>query len=487
MQVKRMKTLKASWCVGLVMVAGYSSVGMESAAALDAIESITVRDDEGDGSFFTVDFENNYLPNVVLRENGAASFEALKAQAVAARSFAYFKIQNQSFIINSQADQVYSLGGVRPNPGSQWEAAVRETEGEFLSFNDVLTATFYVAGSIPSSTNGIATSSDPDPTNTQRFVTYTRANNLAGFNNTGTTLGFVGTPTNPNTPNRGAMSQNGADVLSDNGAHYLDILKFFYGGDIQLSVVNQLPGQAAFASKTLAGFERNNETFGRALTFSGQTRNLGAGTGVARSTINATTLGGTSQRLDFDYDAAADAADGSIDGFFSRHVSSALNTQRLTNLTSGSLINPVADPTGNLVLQTMGTLGFWLLAEPVAADADLQVSLAIDDFGSDLLANTTEQADFQDVIADGQWHKYEWQLDPIFWSSAFGTAGDGALAANFTLDSILFQGFGDAVVYLDDVFYNATGVIPEPASLLVLVLTGLGLSRRRGQRKDIAA
>ncbi|MEM1028044.1 MAG: SpoIID/LytB domain-containing protein, partial [Planctomycetota bacterium] len=448
--------------------------------ALDAVETITVRDDNGSGGFFTVDFENNYLPNVVLRENGQASFEALKAQAVAARTFAYFKLQGGTFIRNSQADQVYSLGGQQSNPGGRWDQAVRETEGEFLSFNDVLTASFYVAGAIPASATGIATGSDPDPTNTQRFVTYTRANNSVGQFNTGSTLGFVGTPSNPNFPNRGAMSQNGADVLSDNGVHYYDILKFFYGGDIQLGVVNQLPNQTPFAPKTLAGFERNDETFVRPLTFAGQSRNLGTNTGVARSTLNATTLGGTSQQLTFDYDAQADAADGNTDGFFVRHLSGASNTQRLTGLTSGFITTPSADPTGNIVLQTQGTIGFWLLADPTAASADLEVSIAIDDFGSDILANTTEQADFKNVIADGQWHKYEWQLDPIFWSSAFGAAGDGQLDANFTLDSVLFRGFGDAVVYLDDVFYNSTGVIPEPASFLVLLLTGLGVSRRAG-------
>ena len=33
--------------------------------------------------------ESDYVPHVVACENGAASFEALKAQAVAARSYAY--------------------------------------------------------------------------------------------------------------------------------------------------------------------------------------------------------------------------------------------------------------------------------------------------------------------------------------------------------------------------------------------------------------
>ena len=133
------------------------------AAAVDAVESVTVRDDNGNGRFFSVDFENNYLPNVVLRENGAASFEALKAQAVAARSFTYYKLETgSSFLRNSEADQVYSVDGQRSNPGGAWERAVRETEGEFLSFNNVTTAAFYVAGAIPTSSSGIAGPGDSD-------------------------------------------------------------------------------------------------------------------------------------------------------------------------------------------------------------------------------------------------------------------------------------------------------------------------------------
>ena len=100
------------------------------------------------------------------------------------------------------------------------------------------------------------------------------------------------------------MSQNGADALSDNGVHYSDILKFFYGGDIQLSVARQQPGQTPFGVKPLATFERNDETFTRGLTFAGQTRNLGGGTGVERTGERATTAGGSSQKLTFDYDAA---------------------------------------------------------------------------------------------------------------------------------------------------------------------------------------
>jgi len=48
---------------------------------LDAYCSVTVR---GVG---TLDVETDYLPHVIACENGAASFEALRAQAVSARSY----------------------------------------------------------------------------------------------------------------------------------------------------------------------------------------------------------------------------------------------------------------------------------------------------------------------------------------------------------------------------------------------------------------
>ncbi|BAM03448.1 SpoIID/LytB domain-containing protein [Phycisphaera mikurensis] len=472
------------------LILGLVCLASASAAAVEAVESVTIRDDNGNGSFFSVDFENNYLPNVVLRENGAASFEALKAQAVAARTFAYYKLETgSSFIRNSQADQVYSLGGARSNPGGRWDAAVAETEGEFLSFDGITTASFYVAGAIPSSPTGFASPSDPDPTNTQRFVTYPRADNLAGPNNRGSSLGFRGTVSNPNYPNRGAMSQNGADVLSDEGVHYADILKTFYGGDIQLGVASQTRGQTPFGEKKLATFERNDETFVRPLTFAGQARNLGGGTSVARTAARATTPGGISQELVIDYDPVADAADGGVDGFFVRHLSGASLSQRLTALTSGTVINPAADPVGNVILPTTGTIGFSLLAEPdpaalPGAAAGLEVALAIDDFGDDsILGSTTEQSFFQPVVADGTWRRYEWSLEDAAFASAFGAAGDGVLGSRFTLDSILLRGFGDATVYLDDVFFDATGVvIPEPTALVALLLAGAAAGSRRRRR-----
>jgi hypothetical protein len=441
-----------------------------------SIESVLVRDDQLDSQpLYTLDFEGNYLPNVVLRENGGASFEALKAQAVAARSFTYYKFFNvgASFLRNSQADQVYSLGGIRPNPGDKWDRAVRETEGEILTFADTITASFYVAGATPSGPSPVAGPSDPDPSNTERFVTYPFSQGLLGVQNTGTPLGFMGTPSNPNFPNRGAMSQNGADFQSDNGTHYYDILKFYYGGDIQLESVTPQPRQSPFGRKPLASFDRNNATFVQPLTFSGQTDGLGSGTSVERVS---TGDGGFAQRLTFDYDPALDAQG---DGFFARHVSGASRAREA--LTSGTVVTGAASPVGNVILPTRGTIGFSLLAEPGSGESlsDLFVSIVIDDLtaGSDWVG--TEQSYRQRVLADGMWRSYEWELSNAAFSS-FLNVGDGLLSDRFSLDSIVFEGVGDAVVLLDDVFYDPLGVvIPEPSTAVLLLGLGLALTLTR--------
>jgi hypothetical protein len=459
--------LAAALCAGLLAT---------PAAAVDAIDNVVVRDDQlPTQPFYVLDLEDNYLPNVVLRENGAASFEALKAQAVAARSFTYYKLYSTSatFLRNSQSDQVYSLGGVRSNPGGLWDQAVRETAGEILSYNDIITAAFYVAGAIPSGPSAVASTSDPDPTNTERWVTYTFENGLLGSANRGTPLGFQGAAAN-----RGAQSQNGADFLSDNGTHYLDILKYYYGGDIQVEQAVTQPGRPVLSRKPLATFDRNDSIFNRSLTFSGSTTNLGASSDVERSTAVATTLSGASQKLTFDYDASADTAG---NGFTARHLAGASFAREATS-SGGSRVS-VASPVANVILPTFGTVGFSLLANPgdVDPDADLTVSLLIDDLNADGDVLGLEQSLKLGVIADGQWHTYWWGLDDTMFNGFLDTFGDGALNERFSLDSIYFEGFGDAVVYLDDVFYDAV-VVPEPTVLALLGLSAIVSVRRPGRR-----
>lgn len=185
-----------------------------------------------------VPMEDDYVPHVVACENGAADFEALKAQAVAARTYAYYTLIREGSIIDGQGDQVYTCG---PQPLSQHYAAVNETACEVLTYPGTsafsVISSFYVAGAFTTYT-GIAPdfmNIGADPTNTEQFVTYNFG--LTGANIDQTSLGFQ-TPNPLNFPdNRGCMSQNGSDTLAENGWDYLDILRYYYGDDIGITTI----------------------------------------------------------------------------------------------------------------------------------------------------------------------------------------------------------------------------------------------------------
>lgn len=173
--------------------------------------------------------ETDYLPHVVACENGAADFEALKAQAVAARGYLFYRMETAGSIGDGQSDQVYTCG--RP-PSQVHYDAVAATSGEYLEYNGQIVAPFYVAGSVPSNrTSCRAVAGDNDYSNTERYVTYNEGK--SGSNVTQTTLGWVNAN---NFRNRGCQSQNGANCLSQAGRNHHDILRFYYGADIGIRV-----------------------------------------------------------------------------------------------------------------------------------------------------------------------------------------------------------------------------------------------------------
>jgi len=455
----RVRGQGGSWPDALILSAvliATMAVGSPATAQFSAIDNINVT---GSG---LVPTESDYVPNVVKCENGLASFEALKAQAVAARTFAYYKMDLQGFINDGTGDQVYSCAG---SAGAIHHQAAQATEGEILwvrdnigSQNDVLIASFYVAGAIPSgpfdinSPGVIHDPGDPDPTNTEQWVTYTYANGLSGGFNTGSPLGFQGTPTNPNWPNRGAKSQNGADYLSDNSVSYLDILKYYYGADIQLRTATTAGTGEQFSLKTLVDFDDytgstdpniagHEGTFHRSPSFSGSTTANVAASTADRSAAEAHS-GTHSQLLDIVYDELSGT------DFLLRHLSGA----RYSDFDGSS---NAAARVANLQFEAIGSVGFWLKTD----DPGVQVSIAMDD------PTTGDRGLMKSVVADGQWHQYQWFLEEDSEWEAWIAAGNGQIdGENVTIDSIQFSGATDAQIYLDDVFWDpqAVFVLPVP-------------------------
>lgn len=464
-------------------------------AAVPARMTVDVVDanDTGTVLFNDIDIEANYLPNVVQAENGGASFEALKAQAVAARTFLYYKLESQSYIRNGQADQVYEANASSPSaPSAAHVAATAATEREILRFSNVTIAGFYVAGLRPSTT-GTAPFGVAEPgtdtsghSTTEQYVTYNR--NLTGNAIDQTSLGFQSDPPSAFPRNRGAMSQNGADFLSDNGWNYLDILRYYYGADVRLEMATTpSTGQKAAYVKKLATFEvaginssptSSNTTYNAGIfnnsspTASASNRNLTSVAVQSAAGANGSRLG---QQITINYNESNPHADQV--GYRMRYLSG-LGPNTTPAVTADA---QRATAVTNVSMETTGSVGLWLRATSASADPSLRVSLVLDDLNG--TTNETEQGRFQLVTADGTWRKYEWFLDSPpgspEWLSLAG--GDGRIDGQlFSLDSILLEGLADATITIDDVFYNPNGVapVPEPAGLLALAIAFPLLSRR---------
>ncbi len=100
-------------------------------------KTLLVNTDKGLTAVNYVDLEQ-YLYSVLGAEmNGNWPSEALKAQAVAARTYAIYKRKNESNdiydVVNTQASQVYK-GIVSESPGTH--AAVNATTGQVLTYNN---------------------------------------------------------------------------------------------------------------------------------------------------------------------------------------------------------------------------------------------------------------------------------------------------------------------------------------------------------------
>ena len=416
--------------------------------------------------------ETDYVPNVVQAENGASTVhdEALKAQAVAARSFLYYKMNNQGWIGDGENDQVYTGSGTPP--AARHVAAAAATEREVLRYgngvNDVTIAAFYVAGTRPalggSASFGVAETGDSPSSSTQEYVTYNRG--LAGSNIDQTHLGFQSS-TFP--ANRGAKSQNGADFLADNGWNYRDILRFYYGADIHFEIAKVPASGTKPALKLIESFDVDQGYFANNFN-SPQNQDVVA---VTRTHVTGGSAfaGAGAQRIAIDQDEATAQR---FEYFHTAGLGpNSMHQLDGTTPTQGE----VGAASTNLSMESIGSVGFWLKADAIVGDPQLTAFLVVDDD-----AGGTERGLSKNVPADGLWHKYEWFLDDAAqWFDFDGTgAGNGSINGGyFSIDSIRFTGLTDATFTIDNVFYDAAAV-PEPGSIAVLSLAALAaLSRRR--------
>jgi MYXO-CTERM domain-containing protein len=181
-----------------------------------------------------ISMEEDYLPHVIQCVNGGANLEALKAQAIAARSVAYYAIETDGGICDSQGCQVYSCNS---DPEPIHYQAVNETSGQYLNYNDTLTYGFYVAGD--SGISGPGCVGVDANAATEHWITYNSGK--SGTDVEQTELGFIHDPAdNGYGQNRGCMGQWSARCLeNDNGEDVTAILQFFYGDDIGIT---QAPG-----------------------------------------------------------------------------------------------------------------------------------------------------------------------------------------------------------------------------------------------------
>lgn len=434
-----------------------------------AYDTATVRILNSTTNVQQIPIETDYIPNVVQAENGAASAEALKAQAVTARSFLYYKLNTAGSIGDGQNDQVYTNGSP---PSAAHLAAAASTEREILRFgsgtNDVTIAAFFVAGTRPSVAGtapyGVAETGDSPSSTTEQYVTYNRG--LAGNNIDQTSLGTQTSPPSSFPLNRGAMSQNGSDFLSDNGWNYVDILRFYYGQDIHLEVAKTPASNTKPALKTLANFDVDQGYFGSGIV-SG--RNANVTTATLTRVTTGTHAGTGAQQI-----ALVGTAAARFD-YFDLSGLGPNSTKKIDGITNGDANTQVASAATNLSMESIGSVGFWLKAT-AAPGADLTVSLLIDDD-----ADGTEASRVVSVIADGTYRKYEWFLDAATDWDSFAN-GDGIVDGGyFSLDSIRLRGLLPATFTIDDVFYNASAVapVPEPTTLAALGLLGLVVRRRR--------
>jgi hypothetical protein len=142
-------------------------------------------------------------------------------------------------------------------------------------------------------------------------------------------------------------------------------------------------------------------------------------------------------------------------------------------------------PANNTTIGPNGYVGYFLKTTV----PNLTTAVGLDD-GAALELGT-----FRTIIADGQWHLYQWNLNaPSGEFTGFaGTGPNGVIDGSpVTIDSIFIQGPTSSSptpvnVFLDTVAFNTTGdlssLVPEPTALAAFAVPAAGLLTARRRRR----
>ena len=133
-----------------------------------------------------------------------------------------------------------------------------------------------------------------------------------------------------------------------------------------------------------------------------------------------------------------------------------------------------------------GYVGYWLKVDPGVA-ASMQTAPVLE---RSVGTGTATAGLLRNVIKDGQWHLYQWNMDdPAEFPGTFNTVysgglGDTTFEASVSFDSIALVSpdGGNATVRMDQIGYDNAGPLPEPAVLRFAALGLLGVRRAPRRR-----
>jgi hypothetical protein len=155
----------------------------------------------------------------------------------------------------------------------------------------------------------------------------------------------------------------------------------------------------------------------------------------------------------------------------------------------------------NLTAGTDGYIGFFLRVFTNSDPSQTMTTQLVLDSGAAGGGANSDAGVARTILADGEWHYYEWNLDsPADWTPWRDAAGNVILGSDgiipttgqVTIDSIILRG-GNANVefFLDGVMRNANGSlaamtpVPEPQVLLTLAMFASTLAMKRRPRRVI--